>query len=142
MKKILVLCTGNSCRSQIAHGLLNYYTNETIEIYSAGIEAHAVNPKAVETLAEIGVNISNHSSNLIDDYIHISFDYIITVCDNAAAKCPLFPKGKASKIHKSFSDPSKQIGDEETIRKAFRKIREEINVFCKNFISENLSNQS
>ncbi|MEE3034720.1 MAG: arsenate reductase ArsC [Bacteroidota bacterium] len=139
MKKILVLCTGNSCRSQIAHGFLNHYSNKSVEIYSAGIETHVVNPKAIETLAEIGIDISQHTSNLIDEYIDLSFDYLITVCDNAAENCPVFPLGEAVRIHQNFSDPSKKIGGEETVKKEFRKTREEINAFCKDFISKNLA---
>ena len=138
MKKILILCTGNSCRSQIAHGFLNHYTNSNVEVFSAGIEAHGVNPKAIETLAEIGINISQNTSNLVDEYLEISFDYIITVCDNAKESCPIFPLGKAVKIHQNFLDPSKKQGDKKTINEEFRKIREEINSFCKNFISKNL----
>ena len=139
MKKILVLCTGNSCRSQIAHGFLNHYSNKSVEIYSAGIEANGVNPKAVETLAEIGIDISQHTSNLIDEYVDISFDYVITVCDNAAENCPVFLLGEAFRIHRDFSDPSKKIDDKETVKKEFIKTREEINVFCKDFISKNLA---
>ena len=138
MKKILILCTGNSCRSQIAHGFLNHYTNSNVEVFSAGIEAHGVNPKAIETLAEIGINISQNTSNLVDEYLEISFDYIITVCDNAKESCPIFPLGKAVKIHQNFLDPSKKQGDKKTINEEFRKVREEINSFCKNFISKNL----
>ena len=115
MKKILILCTGNSCRSQIAHGFLNHYTNSNVEVFSAGIEAHGVNPKAIETLAEIGINISKNTSNLVDEYLEISFDYIITVCDNAKESCPIFPLGKAVKIHQNFLDPSKKQGDKKTI---------------------------
>jgi arsenate reductase len=139
MKKILVLCTGNSCRSQIAHGFLNHYSNKSVELYSAGIEANGVNPKAVETLAEIGIDISQHTSNLIDEYVDISFDYVITVCDNAAENCLVFPLGEAVRIHRDFSDPSKKIDDKETVKEEFIKTREEINVFCKDFISKNLA---
>ena len=139
MRKILVLCTGNSCRSQIAHGFLNHYTSNDVEVFSAGIEAHGLNPKAIETLAEVGIDISKNTSNLLDEYINISFDFIITVCDNAKESCPVFPKGKAIRIHQNFLDPSKN-GEEENMKEDFRKIREEINTFCKNFISKNLAN--
>ncbi len=140
MKKILVLCTGNSCRSQIAHAFLNHYSNNDVEIYSAGIETHGVNPKAIETLAEIGIDISQNTSNLIDEYINISFDYIITVCDDAFENCPIFPIGKAVRIHQNFSDPSKKTLNKGTVREEFRKTREEINTFCKDFISKNFTN--
>ena len=112
MKNILVLCTGNSCRSQIAHGWLNYYTDSSkIQIYSAGIEAHGLNKMAIETMSEIGIDISHQKSNLISDYDKIQFDFIITVCDNAKENCPVFHSKNSKKIHKNFSDPSKIIGD-------------------------------
>ena len=140
MKNILVLCTGNSCRSQIAHGWLNYYTDSSkIQIYSAGIEAHGLNKMAVETMSEIGIDISHQKSNLISDYDKIQFDFIITVCDNAKESCPIFPLGKAIRIHRNFSDPSRKTGNEETVKEEFRKVREEINSFCKNFVSKNLT---
>lgn len=90
-KKIVVLCTGNSCRSQIAHGFLKDFAGEKAEIYSAGIETHGVNPKAIETMMEDGIDISNHTSNHIDEYKNIDFDFVITVCDNAKENCPYFP---------------------------------------------------
>ncbi|MFI5188633.1 MAG: arsenate reductase ArsC, partial [Chitinophagales bacterium] len=83
MKKILVLCTGNSCRSQIAEGYIRHFAGNKTEIYSAGIETHGVNPKAIETMKEDGIDISNHTSNNIDEYRDIDFDFVITVCDNA-----------------------------------------------------------
>ena len=103
MKNILVLCTGNSCRSQIAHGWLNYYTDSSkIQIYSAGIEAHGLNKMAIETMSEIGIDISHQKSNLISDYDKIQFDFIITVCDNAKENCPVFH----SKNSKKMDNPS------------------------------------
>ena len=138
MKKILILCTGNSCRSQIAHGILTYNTKGVAEIYSAGIETHGVNPKAIATLNEIGIDISNHSSNLVDEYFSIDFDFIITVCDHAAENCPVLPSKTAKRLHHNFTDPSKLVGTEEEIKAAFRKTREEIEVFCNTFIKEQL----
>ncbi len=91
MKTILVLCTGNSCRSQMAHGFLKYYANDKAKIYSAGIETHGVNPRAIATLKEVGLDISHYNSNLVEEYLDISFDFIITVCDHAAENCPIFP---------------------------------------------------
>ena len=139
MKNILVLCTGNSCRSQIAHGWLNYYTDSSkIQIYSAGIEAHGLNNIAVETMSEIGIDISHQKSNLISDYDEIQFDFIITVCDNAKENCPVFHSKNSKKIHKNFSDPSKIKGDINKIKNSFKKTRDEIRDFCKNFVIENL----
>ena len=139
MKNLLVLCTGNSCRSQIAHGWLNYYTDSSkIQIYSAGIEAHGLNKMAVETMSEIGIDISHQKSNLISDYDKIEFDFIITVCDNAKENCPVFHSKNSKKIHKNFSDPSKIKGDIDKIKNSFKKSRDEIRDFCKNFVIENL----
>ena len=90
-KKILVLCTGNSCRSQLAEGYLRHFAGEKAEVYSAGVETHGVNPKAIETMKEDGIDISNHTSNHIDEYRNIDFDFVITVCDNAKERCPYFP---------------------------------------------------
>ena len=139
MKNILVLCTGNSCRSQIAQGWLNYYTDSLkIQIYSAGIEAHGLNKMAVETMSEIGIDISHQKSNLISDYDKIQFDFIITVCDNAKENCPIYPSKNSKKIHQNFSDPSKAKGDINKIKNAFKKSREEIRDFCKKFVLKNL----
>tara|TARA_B100001250_G_scaffold233436_1_gene200411 strand:- start:3701 stop:4123 length:423 start_codon:yes stop_codon:yes gene_type:complete len=139
MKKILVLCTGNSCRSQIAHGWLNYYSDSSkIKVYSAGIEAHGLNSMAIETMNEIGLDISYHKSNLISEYNNIKFDFIITVCDNASEDCPIFLSKNAKKIHHNFTDPSKTIGDIKKIENAFRNSRDEIRDFCKKFIIKNL----
>ncbi len=97
--KILVLCTGNSCRSQIAEGYLRHFAGDKAEIYSAGVETHGVNPRAIETMKEDGIDISSHTSNNVDDYRDINFDYVITVCDNARERCPYFPtKAKNSTI--------------------------------------------
>ena len=139
MKNILVLCTGNSCRSQIAHGWLNYYTDSSkIQIYSAGIEAHGLNKMAIETMSEIGIDISHQKSNLISDYDKIQFDFIITVCDNAKENCPVFHSKNSKKIHQNFSDPSKIKGDINKIKNSFKKSRDEIRDFCKNFVIKNL----
>lgn len=136
-KKILVLCTGNSCRSQIAEGYLRHFAGEKAEIYSAGIETHGVNPKAVATMKNDGIDISNHTSNNIDEYRNIDFDFVITVCDNAKERCPFFPT-KAQKFHYNFPDPAKAIGTDEEIAEEFRKVRQQIKDYCKNFVAENL----
>ena len=136
MKKILVLCTGNSCRSQIAEGYLRFFANNNFEIYSAGIEAHGVNPRAIMVMREDGVDISKHTSNLIDQYRNIDFDLIITVCDNAKENCPYFPSD-AVRYHQNFPDPAKATGSEEAIMQEFRRVRDMIKMYCKKFIAEN-----
>ena len=139
MKKILVLCTGNSCRSQIAHGWLNYYSDSSkIKVYSAGIEANGVNSMANETMNEIGLDNRHINSNLISEYNNIKFDFIITVCDNASENCPIFLSKNSKKIHHNFADPSKTIGDIKKIENAFRNSRDEIRDFCKKFITKNI----
>ena len=136
-KKILVLCTGNSCRSQIAEGYLKHFAGEKAEIYSAGIETHGVNPKAIATMKDDGIDISNHTSNNIDEYRNIDFDFVITVCDNAKERCPFFPT-KAQKLHYNFPDPAKAIGTNEEIAEEFRKVRQQIKDYCENFVAKNL----
>ena len=135
MKNILVLCTGNSCRSQIAHGFLASMTAGKTIIYSAGVETHGVNPKAIATMKEIGIDISTHTSNNITEYVGIDFDYVITVCDNAKERCPYFPT-KAVKLHYNFPDPAKAIGTDDEINEQFRAVRSLIKDYCKNFVEE------
>lgn len=125
MKNILVLCTGNSCRSQMAHGYLAKKFKGVANVYSAGIEVHGVNPRAIAIMKEDGIDISSHTSNHVDEYLSIPFDLILTVCDHANENCPYIP-GKAKKIHHNFSDPSKISGTEEEIHAAFEKTRNEI----------------
>src|SRR4051812_29117861 len=122
MKKILVLCTGNSCRSQIAHGYLNKLAGDKLEVYSAGIETHGVNPKAIAIMKEDGIDISHYTSNNVNEYAHIHFDYVITVCDNARENCPYFPT-KALKFHQDFPDPARARGTEKEILDEFRRVR-------------------
>ncbi|WP_159635185.1 arsenate reductase ArsC [Sphingobacterium composti Ten et al. 2007 non Yoo et al. 2007] len=136
-KKILVFCTGNSCRSQIAEGYLRYFANGNAEVYSAGVETHGVNPKAIAIMQEDGIDISNHRSNNIDEYYDIDFDFVITVCDNAKERCPFFPT-KAKKFHHNFSDPAKATGTDEEINEQFREVRQQIKEYCERFIAENL----
>lgn len=135
MINILVLCTGNSCRSQIMHGYLEHYTaNEKVKVYSAGVETHGVNPKAIAILKEDGIDISQHTSNNIDEYFNISFDYVITVCDNAKERCPFFPT-QAVKLHYNFPDPAKAVGTEEEISNEFRIVRDSIKAYVIDFIA-------
>jgi len=138
MKNILVLCTGNSCRSQMAHGYLNNLQNNLATIYSAGIETHGLNPGALAIMKEDGLDISHHSSNNVAEYDGIKWDYIITVCDHAKENCPYIPSQNAKRIHHNFFDPSKVKGSEEEKYTAFLKARNEIKTFCKNFVKEEL----
>ena len=135
MKNILVLCTGNSCRSQIAHGFLASMTAGKANIYSAGVETHGVNPKAISTMQEIGIDISSHTSNNITEYFDVNFDYVITVCDNAKERCPYFPT-KAVKLHYNFPDPAKAIGTDDEINEQFRSVRAMIKTYCEKFVEE------
>mgnify|MGYP001188428810 FL=1 len=137
MKNILVLCTGNSCRSQIAHGYLNFYCEGKANIYSAGIEVHGVNPIAVEAMMDDGIDISMNSSNNVDEYVSINFDYIITVCDHANENCPFIPSMKAIRIHQNFIDPSKFDLSEEESKNKFILVMNQIKEFCLNFANDN-----
>ena len=137
MKKILVLCTGNSCRSQIAEGYLRHFAGGRAEVYSAGIETHGVNPRAIATMLEDGLDISGHTSNNIDEYRDLNFDFIITVCDHAKERCPVFPS-TAKAFHYNFPDPAKATGTEEEIREQFRQVRQQVKKYCQDFVQENL----
>ena len=137
MKNILVLCTGNSCRSQIAHGFLAAMTAGKANVYSAGVETHGLNPKAIAIMKEIGIDIAHYTSNNISEYFGVDFDYVITVCDNAKERCPYFPT-KAVKLHYNFPDPAKAVGTEDEIHEQFRIVREMIKDYCEKFVEENL----
>jgi arsenate reductase len=137
MKKILVLCTGNSCRSQLAEGYLKHFAGDKAIVYSAGVETHGVNPRAIATMKEDGIDISMHTSNNISEYVGVDFDYVITVCDNAKERCPYFPSN-AQKFHYNFPDPAKAIGTEAEIMKVFSDVRTMIKQYCKDFIEVNL----
>ena len=137
MKKILVLCTGNSCRSQIAEGYLKHFANENVVVYSAGVETHGVNPRAIAIMKEDGIDIYGHTSNNIDEYYEIDFDFVITVCDNAKERCPFFPTN-AKKFHYNFPDPAKAEGTEDEIMDEFSRVRNMIKEYSKDFIKVNL----
>lgn len=134
MKKILVLCTGNSCRSQMMEGWIRFYGGDQIEVKSAGVETHGVNPRAIKVMAEADVNISGHTSNHIDEYLNDSFDVIITVCDHAKERCPVFPSS-AEVEHYNFPDPAKAKGSEEEILEEFKKVRDQIKEYSKLMLS-------
>jgi arsenate reductase len=137
MKKILVLCTGNSCRSQIAEGYLRHFADGRAEVYSAGVETHGVNPRAIAIMKEDGIDISGHTSNHVDEYRDIDFDFVITVCDNALERCPYFPTN-ARKFHYNFPDPAKATGSEEEIMASFRAVRELIKAYSRDFVEKNI----
>ncbi len=134
---ILVLCTGNSCRSQLAEGYLRHFAGTSASIYSAGIETHGLNPRAVRVMAEDGIDISAHTSNPIDEYQAIPFDAVITVCDHANEVCPYFP-GKTARFHHNFPDPAKAKGTEEEIMNEFRRVRDLIKIYSAKFIQQEL----
>lgn len=129
--KILFLCTGNSCRSQMAEGWARHLKGDVIEPYSAGIEIHGLNPLAVKVMAEAGVDISGNRSKHFTELKDIKFDYVVTVCDDAYEKCPIFP-GKAKIIHIGFDDPprlAKQAGTEQEVLNIYRRVRDQIREF-------------
>ena len=126
--KVLFLCTGNACRSQMAEGWARHLKGDIIDAYSAGILPIGVSSRAIETMAEAGVDISMHTSKYSDDLGGIDFDYVVTLCDNAAQNCPVFP-GKLKVIHKPFKDPYFATGSEEQVMAEFRKVRDQIKTF-------------
>ena len=138
MKKVLVLCTGNSCRSQIAEGYLRHFVGNRAEIFSAGIETHGVNPRAIVTMKEEGIDISSHTSNNMSEYPNIDFDFVITVCDNAKERCPVFPSS-AQQFHHNFPDPTRATGTETETMDQFRSVRNQIKGFCKEFCDNHLT---
>jgi len=126
--KVLFLCTGNSCRSQIAEGWARHLKENIIDAYSAGIRPIGVSSKAIKVMAEAGVDISAQQSQHLDEFSEIDFDYVITLCDNAAENCPVFP-GQAKVFHKPFEDPYFASGSEEEIMETFRQVRDDIRKF-------------
>ncbi|MCA9417745.1 MAG: arsenate reductase ArsC [Candidatus Omnitrophica bacterium] len=128
---ILFLCTGNSCRSQMAEGWARHLKSDLVEAHSAGIEMHGLNPSAVKAMAEVGVDISGHRSKRVEEVVDIPFDYVVTVCDHAHETCPVFP-GKARVIHRGFDDPPRVAKEARTKEEAFelyRRVRDEIRRF-------------
>jgi arsenate reductase len=124
--RVLILCTGNSCRSQMAEGFLKLY-DPTLDVYSAGtFPAKAVHPKAIQVMNEIGIDISRNTTKSVDQFLSTSFDYLITVCDDAKEACPVFAGRVNNRIHIGFEDPAKVQASEAVILKAFRESRDEI----------------
>ena len=134
LNNILILCTGNSCRSQIAGGLLKSLLPK-VGVYSAGIETHGINPKAIRVMDEIEIDLRSNTSNHIEEYIDMNFDHIITVCDHAAKNCPHFPSN-AQRHHFNFPDPAKANGNEEEILNEFRSVRHLIKESLEKFVAK------
>ncbi len=132
-KRVLILCTGNSARSQMAEGLLRHFGGDRFEVESAGVEASFVRPPAIKAMEEIGIDISGHRSKSVDEFAGQQFDYVITVCDNAKERCPVFP-GKTNRIHWSFEDPAEAVGDENEQLAVFSRVRDQIRDRLKDFI--------
>ncbi|MHB8581353.1 MAG: arsenate reductase ArsC [Ignavibacteriaceae bacterium] len=127
--RILILCTGNSCRSQMAEGFLRSFDIE-LEVYSAGTNpSKQIHPKAIQVMKEVGIDLSNHNPKMVDQFLNESFDYVITVCDNAKETCPVFNEKVGKQLHIGFEDPAEATGTEEEILSVFRKVRDEINKY-------------
>ncbi len=133
-KRVLILCTGNSARSQMAEGLLRRDAGDQFEVFSAGVEPTAVKPLAIKAMSEAGVDISGQRSKSVDELAGQEFDYVITVCDNANQQCPMFP-GKTERIHWSIADPAEAKGNEEEQLNIFRRIRDELREKLRHFVA-------
>ena len=138
MNSLLIICTGNSCRSQMAHGFLNSISRN-LDVFSAGTKPEPVNKYAVKVMSQIGIDISLYNSNNVNEYSSMSFDYIITVCDKAKVLCPVFSNSHQF-IHKSFLDPADAKGTEDEIILQYREVRDQITNFLKDFLQEKFSN--
>jgi arsenate reductase len=124
-RRILFLCTGNACRSQMAEGWARHLLGDTVEPYSAGITPRGLDPRAVQVMAETGVDISRQRSKHVDEFRDVQFDLVVTVCDNAREQCPLY-LGSAKQMHQSFDDPAAATGNEEKVLSVFRRVRDEL----------------
>jgi arsenate reductase len=134
-KRVLILCTGNSARSQMAEGILRHDGGDAFEVQSAGVRPGGVRPEAIQVMREIGIDISGHRSKSVDEFIGQEFDAVITVCDNAKEACPVFP-GKTERVHRSFEDPPPPgVGSGEERLSIFRRVRDEIREWMKDFIT-------
>ncbi len=125
MYKVLFLCTENACRSQMAEGLVNHYLDGKAKAFSAGVRPHVVNPRAIQIMGELGIDLSGHRSKSVDEFRHEPFNLVITVCDRAAEECPLFP-GNTEVVHMGFPDPASATGTEEEIMAFFRQVRDDL----------------
>ncbi len=133
-KRVLILCTGNSARSQMAEGLLRHDAGDRFEVESAGTKPSHVRPEAIAAMKELGIDISGHRSKSVDEFIGQQFDYVLTVCDNAKESCPIFP-GKTVTVHHNFEDPAALQGSEVERLAAFRRVRDELREFLRTFPS-------
>jgi arsenate reductase (thioredoxin) len=131
-KRVLILCTGNSARSQMAEGLLRRDAGDRFDVASAGTKPGQVRPEAIAVMKELGIDISGHRSKSVDEFSGKSFDYVLTVCDNAKESCPMFP-GHANRLHRNFEDPAAVQGSEEHRVAVFRRVRDEIRSYLKAF---------
>jgi arsenate reductase len=136
-KRILILCTGNSARSQMAEGLLRYDAGDRFEVFSAGTKPSQVRPEAVAVMGESGIDISGHRSKSVQEFTGQPFDYVLTVCDHAKESCPIFPTRTVT-IHHSFEDPADLNGSEEDRLALFRRVRDEIRKYLKTFPPQDL----
>jgi len=125
MVKVLFLCTENACRSQMAEGLVNHFLAGKVRAFSAGVRPKVVNPRAIQVMGELGIDISGHRSKSVDDLAEKQFDLVITVCDRAAGECPIFP-GTTEVLHMGFPDPAKATGTEDEIMAVFRQVRDDM----------------
>lgn len=131
-KRVLILCTGNSARSQMAEGLLRHDAGDRFEVFSAGTRPSHVRPEAIAAMGELGIDISGHRSKSVEELIGQHFDYVLTVCDNAKESCPVFP-GESVRIHRSFDDPAEVPGSEEERLAVFRRVRDELREYFREF---------
>lgn len=131
-KRVLILCTGNSARSQMAEGLLRHDAGDRFEVESAGTKPSRVRPEAIAVMKEVGVDISGHRSKSVDEFRDQKFDYVLTVCDNAKESCPIYP-GHANRLHHSFQDPAAVEGSEEERLAAFRAVRDQMREYFGSF---------
>ena len=131
-KRVLILCTGNSARSQMAEGLLRHDSGERFEVASAGTKASFVRPEAIAVMREAGIDITGHRSKHVDEFDGQQFDYVITVCDNARETCPVF-FGKAERLHHDFEDPAAATGSEEERLTVFRRVRDQLRAYLRDF---------
>jgi arsenate reductase len=131
-KRVLILCTGNSARSQMAEGLLRHDAGERYEVFSAGTRPSFVRPEAIAVMRELGIDISGQRSKSVDEFVGQKLDYILTVCDNAKENCPIFP-GQSIRIHHTFDDPAEKQGSEEERMTVFRRVRDELRRYLRGF---------
>ena len=136
--KVLVLCTGNSCRSQMMEGFLRHFAAGQAEIVSAGVEAHGLHPLAVQVMKEAGIDISGHVSDVVANYVNSGVTHVLTVCDHAAQRCPVFP-GEVQMTHQSFPDPASAVGTNDEVIQQFRMVREMIRGYARAWVEEQLT---